>query len=276
NKFTDAAGNQNADGADANNTVSFNLDVTPPTIIVSSDKTDLLAGETATITFTLSEASNNFTASDVTVNGGTLSGFVQSATNPLVYTATFTPTSTAASAMILVSSNTFSDAAGNLNKDGSDLNNAVALKTNCPPPDTAPPTIAITSDKTDLLVGQTATITFTLSEASSDFTASDITVNGGTLSGFVQSATNPLVYTATFTPTSTAASAMILVSSNTFSDAAGNLNKDGSDLNNAVALKTNCPPPDTAPPTIAISTDKTALGTGQTAMVTFTLSEASS
>ncbi|PUE05948.1 hypothetical protein B9Z51_16985, partial [Limnohabitans sp. T6-5] len=279
NRFTDAAGNNNQDGADANNTVSFNLDSTPPTIIVSTDKVDLLQGQTATITFTLSEASSNFTLGDISVSGGTLSNFQGSGTS---YTATFTPSATASSAMILVSSNTFSDAAGNNNKDGADLNNAVSLKTNCPPDttpvtppaaDTTAPTVAISSDKTMLAAGEAATVSFTFSEATSDFALTDITVIGGTMSNLVRNPANPLVYTATFTPFATTQGAMVLVSSGQFSDAAGNFNTDGADLNNAVSLGFNCGCADTTAPTIAISAPKTVLAAGEVTTVTFVLSE---
>jgi hypothetical protein len=63
-------------------------DITPPNISVSSDKTNLLTGQTATLTFTISETSTNFGAGDVDVSGGTLSNFAGSSTS---YTATFTP-----------------------------------------------------------------------------------------------------------------------------------------------------------------------------------------
>lgn len=64
--------------------------------------------------------------------------------------------------------------------------------------DDTPPTISVTSDKETLLVGDTAQITFTVSEALSEaLTLSDISVTGGTLSNLVQ---NDLVYTATFAP----------------------------------------------------------------------------
>ena len=75
--------------------------------------------------------------------------------------------------------------------------------------------------------------TFTLSEASTDFTASDVTVTGGTLSNFQGSGTS---YTATFTPTAGATSASIAVASDKFTDAAGNANKDGADANNKVTF----------------------------------------
>jgi hypothetical protein len=43
------------DGADANNSVFLTIDTKVPTIVISSDVDKLKAGESATITFTLSE-----------------------------------------------------------------------------------------------------------------------------------------------------------------------------------------------------------------------------
>ena len=93
--------------------VALGADTTPPTIGITSSSTSLTAGQTATITFTLSEASTNFVASDVTVSGGTLSGFTGSGSS---YTATFTPTANSTTnGVITVNTGTFSDAAGNNN-----------------------------------------------------------------------------------------------------------------------------------------------------------------
>ncbi len=83
------------------------------------------------------------------------------------------------------------------------------------------PTIAITSDVATLKAGETATITFTLSE-STDFVKDDIEVSGGTLSSLSGSGTT---YTATFTPNADSTTdGVISVASNKFSDAAGNEN----------------------------------------------------
>jgi hypothetical protein len=274
NTFRDAAGNDNVDGAEANNTVSLSIgnvsgDTTPPTIIVTADKTLLSSNQTAAITFTLSEASTDFALADMTVIGGSLSNFQGSGN---YYTATFTPTAGATSAAVVVSSGRFSDAAGNFNQDGGETNNAVSLTINSMPSDTTPPTMVVSSDKSTLSSTQTATVSFTLSEASTDFTSSDVTVIGGTLSNFQGSGVN---YTATFTPTAGATSAAVVVSSDRFSDAAGNFNKDGAESNNAVSLTINNTPSDTTPPTIIVATDKTTLSNTQTATISFTLSESS-
>jgi uncharacterized repeat protein (TIGR02059 family) len=261
-KFSDAAGNLNADGADANNSVSLTVDTVPPTIAVSTDKSTITKGQTAQITFTLSEAASDFTLADVMVSGGTLSNFAGSGTT---YTAMFTPTiNSTASGSVSVASGKFSDASGNQNADGADANNSLSLTI-----DTLSPSIAISADKTSLNAAQTATLTFTLSDTSTDFNLSDVTVGGGTLSNFSGSGTT---YTATFTPVANSTTVgSVNVGSGKFSDAAGNLNADGADANNSVSLTV-----DTVPPTIAVSTDKSTITKGQTAQITFTLSEAAS
>jgi len=103
--------------------------------------------------------------------------------------------------------------------------------------DFIPPTISLLSDKAALSAGQSATLTFTLNESSTDFVVSDVNVDGGTLSGFTGSGTS---YTATFTlaPNITT-SAVVSVASGVFTDAAGNVNADGLDVNNRVTFSVN-------------------------------------
>jgi len=257
-KFTDAAGNQNADGADANNTVTMTVDTVPPTIAITSNRTNLKAGETAGLTFTLSEAATDFIVGDITVTGGTLSAFAGSGTN---YTATFTPTaSSIVNGVVSVAITKFSDAATNTNTVAS---NTVTMMV-----DTVRPTIAISSSKTSLKSGETATLTFTLSEGSSDFDETQLTVIGGSLTDFT--AVSSTSYTATFTPNvSSTANAVVSVASSKFTDAAGNQNADGADANNTVTMTV-----DTVVPTIAISNNSSNLKAGETVTLTFTLSEA--
>ena len=102
-----------------------NIDVTPPTIAISSTVKNLFSSQTATVNFILSEASKNFVATDVTVTGGTLSNFSGSGTT---YSATFTPPNNSnINGVISVPSRAFTDSAGNSNADGSDVNNTLSF-----------------------------------------------------------------------------------------------------------------------------------------------------
>ena len=130
--------------------------------------------------------------------------------------------------------------------------------------DTAAPTLAITSDKPALKVGETATITFTFSENPGvSFNAADVSVAGGTLGAVSGSG---MIRTAVFTPTagSNGGSASISVAAGSYTDAAGNLGEAGA----SPALGF-----DTLAPALSISSDKGALKLGQTANITFTFSE---
>ncbi|MGB7421124.1 MAG: IPTL-CTERM sorting domain-containing protein [Comamonas sp.] len=233
---------------------SHTVDRIPPTVTIGSNKSSLKSGETATLTFTLSEASSGFSVGDITVTGGALSGFTGSGSS---YSATFTPSANSiATATIDVAAATFTDAAGNVNMAA--VQKIIAV-------DTQAPTVTIGTSKTSLKSGETATLTFTLSEASSDFTASDVTVTGGTLSSFTGSGSS---YSATFTPSANStATATIDVAAATFNDAAGNGNTAATQQSIAV---------DTQAPTVTIGTSKTSLKTGETATLTFTLSKSSS
>ncbi|AHF62987.1 Large exoprotein involved in heme utilization or adhesion [Synechococcus sp. WH 8109] len=268
-KFSDSAGNTNNDGSDANNSVTFSVDSVRPTIAVSSDVSSLRAGETASLTFTLSDAATDFVETDIAVSGGSLSNWT--AVSSTVYTATFTPTdNSTADGVISVASTKFSDSAGNTNNDGSDANNSVTFTVDTTTADTTPPTIAITHDDADnsLGAGDTSTLTFTLSDAATDFVETDIAVSGGSLSNWT--AVSSTVYTATFTPTdNSTADGVISVASTKFSDSAGNTNNDGSDANNSVTFSV-----DSVRPTIAVSSDVSSLRAGETASLTFTLSDA--
>jgi len=249
--FTDSTGRGNAAGSLA---TPIAIDTVAPTVAIATDKPRLRAGETAQLTFTLSEESVTFTAADVTVAGGTLSAF--SGTGA-IYTATFTPTAgSIRSGTVSVAAGRFTDKAGNLSTAGA-LAPALSI-------DTLLPKATITASPTSLLFGKTSKITFTLSEASSDFTVDDVAVTGGALSGFTP--VSPTSYWATFTPAaSSTADGTVGVAAGGFTDAAGNGNV-ASGL--AAAIRIN-----TIQPTIAIASDRAALKGGEKATITFTLSE---
>jgi len=296
NKFNDAAGNANLDTyltgvagttTEGANTTGANIvvfqyatDTTRPTVAISSNKSTLALGDTAVLTLQFNEPVTDITTSDFTLSGGTITNLVAVAgTNNTVYTATYTPApNSTANSVISIASDKFSDAAGNFNNDGADANNTVTMTTNTVAPDTTAPTILVQSSVTSLLAGQTSLITFTLSEASSNFADTDVVVTGGTIGQFQQSGTNPLVYTAVFTPTPNSTTpASVLVPSLSFSDAAGNNNVDGADTGptntNIVNMTVNTVVPDTTRPTVAISSNKSTLALGDTAVLTLVFSE---
>lgn len=263
----DAAGNAGTTTAAKSYTLTTNTSgvVVKPTIAITSDAASVGSGESTTITFTLSEASTDFTVEDIVTSAGSLGAL--STTDNITYTAVYTPVSNSTTtAKISVASNKFSNSAGELNVDGGDTNNFVTISV-----DTQAPTIEVTTTTTtELNSGETAVVNFVLSEASTDFTQSDITFSGGTLSNWSGSGTN---YSVTFTPTAGSTTAgSVGVDSAKFKDASKNLNQDAiSEANNKVTFAVN-----TVAPTVAITTDATdnELSRTDTSEITFTFSEA--
>jgi len=96
-----------------------------------------------------------------------------------------------------------------------------------------------------------------LSEASTTFSVSDVSVTGGVLSNFTGSR---LAYTAIFTPAaSSTANGVISVPSGVFTDAAGNKNADGSDANNSISFS-RIPTITNETHTLSVIVDKNVLG----------------
>jgi len=257
--FTDLSGNPFAGLSTYDFTTAPPPDTTAPTIALQSSKSVLKAGDAALITFTLNEPSANFIEQDVTVSGGTLSNFSGSG---VTYTATFTAAASGATAGgISVANGKFSDAAGNVNVDGADADNAVSIAI-----DTTLPTIALSSNKAALKAGELATITFTLSEPSTNFTGSDVSVTGGTLTDFSGSGN---AYTATLSLTTIGMVAgVVKVPNGVFTDIAGNANADGADDNNTLTITAA-----NSAPTGALTVSGTA-EQGQTLTVSHTLIDA--
>ena len=224
--FKDAAGNDNTAATQftwtaLEDTTGPNMTITAKnsggTTVTSGSSTD---DTTLTLTFTVSENTNDFAEGDLSVSGGSISGFSGSGT---VYTATFTPSAFGATT-IDVGAGTFKDAAGN-------DNTAATQFTWTAVEDTTGPTMTITAKNsgkhyvTTVTSGSstddaTLTLTFTASENTDDFAEGDVTVSGGSISGFSGSGT---VYTATFTPSAFGATT-IDVGADLFKDAAGNDN----------------------------------------------------
>ena len=135
--------------------------------------------------------------------------------------------------------------------------------------DTTAPTASVAADHTALLAGETSTVTFTFSEAVSNFVLGDATVTGGSLGDLVHvglNGSNQDIYTATFTPgvTNTEVGS-VQVTASSYADLAGN---------NGAASNTLSFSGDTLAPTVSVAANHTALLAGQTAAVIFTFSEA--
>ncbi|MEN9774134.1 MAG: hypothetical protein RL322_1204, partial [Pseudomonadota bacterium] len=100
--------------------------------------------------------------------------------------------------------------------------------------DVVRPDIEVTTSSSSVAAAQTALVTFTLTEPSTDFSLDDVSVSGGTLSNFSGSGA---VYTATFAPSrDSTTAASISVPSGAFTDLAGNANADGAEANNTVSI----------------------------------------
>ena len=124
------------------------------------------------------------------------------------------------------------------------------------------PTVTITSSAAALAGVQFATITFTLSESSSDFAAGDCVAVNGTLTDFAGSGS---VYTATFTPTQDFEGlGEVTVAAATFTNGAAEANLAG-ELSPKITI-------DTLKPTVAITASSVSLTRGQTSTITFTTS----
>ena len=103
------------------------------------------------------------------------------------------------------------------------------------------PAMAITSTTAGVTDGSSTSdtsisLTFTSSEATTNFAVGDITVTGGTISNF--SEISSTIYTATFTP-SGAGATTINVAANSFTDAAGNGNTAATQFNWTYVVSNN-------------------------------------
>ena len=195
----------------------FVIDNTAPTMEITA--AGVTSGSTTNhatlaLTFTSSEATDNFTVDDIDVTNGLLSAFAGSGT---VYTATFTPTNNNSLCTIDVAAEKYTDTATNINTAATRFNWTQ---------NTLKPDITIDSTTIGVTSGSTTNnasinLTFTSTKATDNFAVGDISVNNGSLSDFAGSGTD---YTAKFTPDGNYVSASITINADTFTDAYGNFN----------------------------------------------------
>lgn len=238
-------------------------DTTPPTLAITSNVSALKVGQTATITFTFSEDPGstftwNGSTGDVAVSGGTLGAISGSG---LTRSATFTPTASTdgGTASITVASNSYTDAAGN--NGGAGTTPTLTFDTLAPnAPST--PDLEIGSDTgtgalaSDDITGITEPV-FT-GTAESGVTVTLYDTNGTTVLG----STTATGGNWSITSLTLGEGAHTITAKTT--DAAGNVSGASSSL--AVTI-------DTTGPTLAITSNVTALKVGETATITFTFSE---
>jgi len=199
-----------------------------PAVTISSDRTTLGSGQLAKLTFTLSEAVTDFTAADVLVSrGGALLDFTGEGTT---YYAYLSPPSDSinGSIEVVVPAESFANSAAVGNAE-------VRYSQDF---DTARPSVFIQFSETKLLQGETTAVLLYLSEISTDFSREDLSVVGGTITGFSGAGRH---YEATIVASGdpdTRIEASVIAGA--FRDAAGNENSD-SQLTETVAIVSSRP-----------------------------------
>ncbi|MEG3964877.1 Ig-like domain-containing protein, partial [Microcoleus sp. S36bC1] len=165
------------------------IDTIPPTVALTS------ASPTTTnapflVIATFSENVTGFTATDVTVGNGTVSGFTT--TSGTTYEFTVTPTASGA-VTVNVPAATAIDTVGNNNTAATQLTRTA---------DITAPTVTLTS-ASPTTTNAPFLVIATFSENVTGFTATDVTVGNGTVSGFTT--TSGTTYEFTVTPTANGA-----------------------------------------------------------------------
>ncbi|MFL6968328.1 Ig-like domain-containing protein [Pseudomonas alvandae] len=255
--IADLAGNAGSGTTDSNN---YAIDTQRPTASIVVADTALSVGETSLVTITFSEAVTGFTLADLTVANGSLSG-LSSGDGGITWTATLTPSASISDAtnLIILANTGVADAAGNAGSGTTSSNNYAV--------DTQRPTASIVVSDTSLSVGETSLVTITFNEAVTGFTTADLTVANGTVTG-LSSGDGGITWTGTLTPSASISdtSNLITLDNTGVTDAAGNSGSGTTDSNNYAI--------DTARPTATIVVADTAVGAGETSVVTITFNEA--
>ncbi|MCA1246564.1 Ig-like domain-containing protein [Massilia sp. MS-15] len=260
--IADLAGNAGSGSANSGN---YAVDTTRPSLAagIAISDTALRIGDTATVTFTFTEAVTGFTVADVSVPNATLGG-LSSSDGGITWTATLTPVAGISDAtnVLHLDYTGIADLAGN-------AGSAIVASGNYSV-DTVRPALAasIAISDTSLTVGESATVTFTFTEPVTGFTSADVAAPNATLSN-LGSANGGLTWTATLTPAAgvSAASNVLVLDYAGIADLAGNAGA-GSVASPGYAVRTTVP---TLAAPIALS--DTALRIGDSATVSFVFTE---
>ena len=224
-------------------TTAFNIvqfDETAPTVTVDIIDTALNdTDNSSVVNFTFSEAVENFIADDLTVVGGTISGFTftdGTTSGSATFTATDGITTTGS---VSVDANSYQDLAGNDGATGSDT---VTI-------DTEIPTVAITTDSGGSFnesAPGTFTATVTFSEAVTGFVDGELTATNATVGALSPAGGAGTIFTATITPAGTGNVAL---------NVAANVAQDTADNDNTAAPQITVIQDNDVVPTVAITTD---------------------
>ncbi|MEG3941787.1 DUF4347 domain-containing protein, partial [Microcoleus sp. S36b_A3] len=221
------------------------IDTIPPTVALTS------ASPTTTnapflVIATFSENVTGFTATDVTVGNGTVSGFTT--TSGTTYEFTVTPTANGA-VTVDIPAATAIDTVGNNNTAATQLTRTA---------DITPPNVTLTS-ASPTTTNAPFLVTATFSEDVTGFTDTDVTVANGTVSGFTGTGSN---YSFTVTPTATG-NVTVDIPASGATDTAGNNNTAATQLTRTA---------DITAPTVAL-TSASPTTTNAPFLVTATFSE---
>lgn len=226
----------------------------PIAVVLTTNLSGTILGhQLPIITATLSEAASagEFTVSDFVTGGpGSLTNFSYSNTTGVV---TYNPpVDTVGSFSIFVPSSSFQG----FNNNWNSRSNTLTLTVN-----TILPEIAITSNRATLKAGEVANLTFTTSNATSNFGITDVRAQGNVvLHSFT--ALSSTVYRVELTPNVNVAETFTVnVAAGSFTNSIGNRNK----ASNIVTIGI-----DTRYPSMVITSSDMALTYGETATITFT------
>lgn len=253
NLYTDIAGN-NGSGSSS---PTLTVDTIIPTLSISSNHSNLKAGETGLITFTFSEAPSGFNITDVTISGGTLSDFAATA-NPLVYTAIVTPTAgiNVGTLSVTVAAGTFTDVAGN----ASQASSSVAISYDTAAPTTSATSVVFSNDtgtsSTDLVTsGTSQTISGMLSANLVAGETVEVSLDNGNTWSIAAVSSNAWSLATVLTGSGVLQVRVV--------DVAGN---SGPVFSSAYVL-------DQSPPTVVITSNVATVNGMEPALITFTFSE---
>ncbi|UXR63246.1 Ig-like domain-containing protein [Bdellovibrio bacteriovorus] len=238
----DISGNPNSTAA----SVARNFDSVQPSVILSSSAS-ANTSSAIPVAVTFSEPVTGFTASDVVISSGTVTGFTGSEKS---YSFSVTPTAQGVFS-VSIAAGVAADTAGNPNLAAPAFTRTF---------DSVKPTLTLASATSASTNAATIPVTATFSESVINFAASDVVVTNGTLSGFTGSGKD---YSFTVTPAGQGA-VSVSVAADVATDATGNGNAAAT-LNRTF---------DTASPTVTITSTAPSATNIAAIPVTVTFSEA--